>query len=102
MYTRPSNKIISRWLVLFSIIIYLFFTAVYELFELSTPVAEVTAGYHIYFMPAAYAGNIIFLINLTFIVYGIIQLLPSQRNYTIYDKLSLPFILLNVLACLWT
>jgi hypothetical protein len=40
-------------------------------------------------------------IYITFIVYGIIQLLPSQRNYSIYDQLSLPLILLNILIIFW-
>ncbi|RYD55414.1 MAG: hypothetical protein EOP56_16015 [Sphingobacteriales bacterium] len=64
-------------------------------------VSEVTYRYDSLFTPAGYAFSIWGVIYASFLIYSIAQLLPVHKNDVIYDKLSLPFILVNLLCVTW-
>lgn len=64
-------------------------------------IQQVTYRYDSLFTPAGYAFAIWGVIYLSFIVYGIYQLLPSQRSENVYDRVALPLILVNVLSSVW-
>jgi len=62
---------------------------------------EVSEMYPSLFTPSGYAFSIWGIIYISFLVYGVIQLLPSNRNIHLYDRLSVPLILVNFFASLW-
>lgn len=64
-------------------------------------VGQESARFFNYFSPAPYAFSIWGLIYLAFLLYGVIQLLPSQCHKAIYDQLAAPLLLANVLASVW-
>lgn len=64
-------------------------------------IEEVSRRHDSLFVPAGYAFSIWALIYASFILYAIIQLLPAQKNKTIYDHLAIPVILINLLGMLW-
>lgn len=90
-----------RWLVLFVIAGNIFFNYAYNnLFGLRSN-AEVSATYPSLFTPAGYAFAIWGLIYLAFIIYAVIQLLPSNKNIRLYDRLAVPVIMVHTLASVW-
>ena len=90
-----------RWLTLASILLNVIFSGIYDRITDVPSIAEVTGYFPTYFTPSSYAFTIWLVIYLAFIVYGIIQVLPSQRNHTIYGKLSIPLIAVNFLQVAW-
>lgn len=64
-------------------------------------IGEVSDQYANLFTPASYAFSIWGLIYLSFIIFAIYQLLPSQRSVPVYDRLSKPFAFANFLGSLW-
>lgn len=90
-----------RWLVLISIIANIFFNYAYNnVFGLRSN-ADVSDMYDSLFTPAGYAFSIWGIIYISFFFYGVIQLLPSNRNIHLYDRLSVPVILVNFFASVW-
>lgn len=91
-----------RWLALLAILANVVFNAVYTAIKPGNPtIAEVTYQYGSLFMPAGYAFSIWGLIYLSFIVYGIAQLVPKVKHNVTYNKLALPMLLTNVLSIVW-
>jgi translocator protein len=90
-----------RLLALIVILANIFFNYAYNnIFGLRSN-AEVSDMYSSLFTPAGYAFSIWGLIYLAFIVYGVIQLLPANRNIHLYDRLAIPVILVNFFASVW-
>jgi benzodiazapine receptor len=90
-----------RWLAFISILLNVIFNGIYSRVLNVPSIGDVTSNYPTYFSPASYAFSIWFVIYSAFIVYGIIQLLPSQRNHTIYGQLSIGVITTNLLFMAW-
>ncbi len=98
---HTSQGMTLRWFALTSILLNVIFNGIYMRVLQTPSIAEVTGNFPTYFTPAPFAFIIWPVIYAAFIVYGIIQLLPSQRSYTIYRQLSLPTIAVNLLQMLW-
>lgn len=64
-------------------------------------ISEITHKYSSLFTPADYAFSIWGMIYISFIAYGIYQLLPSQRGEILFDHLAKPFVVSNMLAMVW-
>lgn len=91
-----------RWAGLFATLVNIAFNYLYNrLPSTGTGIDEVTDSYNSLFTPAGYAFSIWGLIYLSFITYAICQLLPWQKSDRLYDKLSIPFVLVNMLSMLW-
>ena len=98
---RPGSHRVLRWTALISIILNVIFNGVYDRLMSVPTIGEITSNHPTYFTPANFAFGIWGLIYMAFIVYGIVQLLPSQRNHTIYGQLSVMVIALNILLAVW-
>ncbi len=61
----------------------------------------VTDQYSTLFVPASYAFAVWGLIYLAHVIYCIVQLLPSQKYFAVYDKLNGTFIMVNLLSIAW-
>jgi hypothetical protein len=91
-----------RWTGLIATIINIAFNYLYSrLPSLGSPIDIVSSKYDSLFTPAGYAFSIWGVIYASFLIYSVCQLLPVHRNDTVYDRLSLPFILLNLLCITW-
>jgi hypothetical protein len=62
---------------------------------------EVSGKHPTLITPAGYAFSIWGIIYLSFIVYAIYQLLPSQRNKQVYKYLARPLIATSILSIAW-
>lgn len=91
-----------RWVTLVAILFNVSFNFISErLYTFGENIKEVTEKYNSLFTPAGYAFSIWGVIYLSFIAYGIYQLMPSQRHIKLHDELSLPLIFSNVLTSVW-
>lgn len=91
-----------RWFTLLSVLINVVMsTAIDRLGLGGESMAVVTSRYDSLFVPAGYAFSIWGLIYITFIIYAILQLMPAQKDKTIYDHLAVPVILINLLGLCW-
>ena len=64
-------------------------------------IGEVSDQYPTLFTPAGYAFSIWGIIYLGLIIYSIVQLLPSQRKYRVYDRLAMPLLATSLLSIAW-
>ncbi|UPT66495.1 MAG: hypothetical protein M0D57_18870 [Sphingobacteriales bacterium JAD_PAG50586_3] len=91
-----------RWLALIAIVTNIAFNYLYPLLNPANPtIAQVSNKYNSLFMPAGYAFSIWGLIYLSFIVYGIVQLVPKSKFNVTYDRLAVPMVIVNALGSLW-
>ncbi len=67
----------------------------------ASSIPEVTYRYRSLFVPAGYAFSIWGVIYLSFIIYAIYQVLRRTRRDMLYDKIAIPFMMVNVLGGLW-
>lgn len=88
----------SRWMVLLAILLNIAYNAVYTTLGNLPSIKLVTEQYSSLFTPAGYAFSIWGIIYLSFIVYGIFQLI---KNDEVYDRLAIPMIIANLLSILW-
>lgn len=97
---KPNTNL--RIIVLVFVILNLLFNYVYPYlgFNLHTQ-EDMSAKYYNLFQPAPYTFSIWGLIYLSFIIYSIFQLLPSQQYYSVYDRIGVFFILINLLCSVW-
>ena len=91
----------KRWLVLIATLANIVFNGIYTKLTTLPPINIISDKYSNLFTPAGYAFAIWGIIYLSFIVYAIYQLLSKQRRNTTYDRLAIPFILINLLGSLW-
>ncbi len=90
-----------RWVALIVALINIAFNSILDNFTSIPSIKDLAYHYNNLFIPASYAFAIWGLIYLLYIVYCIIQLLPSQINKTGYDNLNIPFIIINLLGIVW-
>ena len=90
-----------RWIALLSILLNVAFNGLYITLFPGLNIQEVSRSYHDLFTPAGYVFSIWGVIYLSFIIYGIVQLLPSNMKYRIYDRLAIPLIFSNILGSTW-
>jgi hypothetical protein len=91
-----------RWLALLSVLISIFFVYLSQGMMASLPtIAEVSQKYPTMFSPAGYAFSIWGAIYLSMLIYAIYQVLPSQRDEILFDRLAKPLIVVNLLAVAW-
>jgi len=81
-----------RWLVFLSTIINITFNYVADITYPNT-ITAISHKYESLFVPAGYAFSIWIVIYLAQIIYGIFQLIPSNRQQPIYDVLAWPLII---------
>jgi benzodiazapine receptor len=100
---KPQAKINAvRWFVLVIVILNIIFNYTYEyLLPNALSLKEVSRMYTTMFAPAGYVFSIWGLIYISFLVYACWQLLPSTREYAIYDLLASPMIAVNLLGMMW-
>jgi translocator protein len=97
----PKN-LYMRWLALLAILANIAFNALYTAVAPGgATIAQITYQYSSLFTPAGYAFSIWGIIYLSFIVYGIAQLVPKVKHNVTYNKLALPMVLTNVLSIVW-
>jgi hypothetical protein len=93
---------LTRWITLLIIVINISFNYILDLIDTTAkPINVVSAKYNSLFVPAGYAFSIWGIIYLASLAYGIVQLLPRQRNNMVYNRLNPVFILLNTAGMLW-
>jgi hypothetical protein len=92
----------ARWFVLILSLINPFFNYILDALPFGgDSMTTVTDRYEILFRPAGYAFAIWGLIYLSFIIYAIYQLMPSQRHSKLYDKVAPAFIISNLFGMAW-
>jgi len=90
-----------RWTVLFTIILNVVFSYFSNLLPQGKTMQEISHQYPTLFTPAPFTFSIWGLIYAVFIVYGIAQLLPSERGKWIYDHLAQPVLFIQAMGILW-
>ncbi|CAN5534557.1 tryptophan-rich sensory protein [soil metagenome] len=90
-----------RCLTLGVVIANIVFNGVYAQLFKGPDIQQVSRSFHDLFTPAGYVFSIWGLIYLSFMIYGVVSLMPSQRRDTVYDRLSIPLMLANVFGSLW-
>jgi hypothetical protein len=91
-----------RWLTLFVVLLNVVVSSITDRLGIGgESIATVTRQYDSLFVPAGYAFSIWGLIYLSFVIYSIVQLLPSQKYKPIYEQLDGPVMWVNILGLLW-
>jgi benzodiazapine receptor len=94
-YRRPQ-----RWLTLLAILASAAFYYVYPIINDSPGVVEVTDSYVTFLTPASFTFSVWTFIYFALIMYGVMQLIPSQQRYSIYNKLNGPTTWVSLLGAL--
>ena len=74
---------------------------VYAEWASSTTSREVSDTYANLFTPAQYATSFCALVVASFLTFCVASLLPSQRDNSVYDRLAVPLVGINVAATAW-
>ncbi len=90
-----------RWLTAVVVFLNVAFSYASERILPGDPTRTISERYETLFTPAPYTFSVWGLIYGSFIVYAIVQLLPSQRTTGFYDRMSLPLLTANVLSAVW-
>lgn len=97
-----TNSRLWRWITLVAVLLNVAFNNFYEYLPIGgKTIVQITNEYPALFTPAGYAFAIWGVIYLSFIIYSIYQLLPSQSDVHFYDRLTIPFTLANLLGSIW-
>jgi hypothetical protein len=97
-----TQKTLLRWTALFTVLLNILLNYYSNINPLNgKTIGEVSNGYDSLFTPAGYAFSIWGLIYLSFMIYVVVQLLPSQKSKEVYDHLSIPLILTSLLSIAW-
>lgn len=97
-----KNRMLWRWISLTSVIISFAFNYISLSLNIGIgTISEITSIYRNYCTPAGYTFSIWGLIYTCFLTYAIYQLLPSQRQERLYDRIIIPFIFINILSIIW-
>jgi len=89
-----------RWIVLVIVFLNIAFNYLSDYLP-GKSITEITHQYNSLFTPAEYAFSIWGVINISFIIYAIYQVLPSQRTKILFDHLAKPFVFSNILGMTW-
>lgn len=91
-----------RWIALMAVLANIVFNYVIDVISVSgKSMRELTDQYPSLFTPAGYAFSIWGLIYLAQLTYVVVQVLPSQRQVSLYDYLAKPLTLSSMLGILW-
>lgn len=100
--SNEKKKLFFRWLVLTVILVNVAFNYAYTALGAGDKtVKEVSDIYKNLFTPAPYAFSIWGLIYLSFIGYGIFQVLPKTIDKILYNRLVGPMVFANLLGICW-
>lgn len=90
-----------RWLTTVVVVLNVAFSYASERILPGDSTRTLSARYETAFTPAPYTFSVWGLIYGAFLVYAVVQLLPSERKATFYDRMALPLLTANVLAAVW-
>ncbi len=90
-----------RWSVLIIVAFHILYVNFFSLIFKENSIPQITDKYKSLFVPAPYTFSIWILIYLALIVYSIYQLLPSQRENSLYDDIALPLMISLTLGMWW-
>ena len=96
-----NSDIPLRWVTLVITLINIGFSYMLDVFTDIPSIKNLTYQYKTLFVPASYAFAIWGVIYLAYIIYCVVQLLPSQKNKSGYDQLNIPFLIVNLLGIVW-
>lgn len=96
-----KTKVLLRWFVLAVIVLHVVYVNIYDFIVSENTIPEITQKYKSLFVPAGYTFSIWILIYVALIIYGVYQLLPSQRHKSIYNEVALPLMISMVLGIWW-
>lgn len=98
---KTKGDIPLRWVALLVTLINIAFDYILTAFTDIPSIKDLTFQYRPLFVPASYAFAIWGIIYLGYIIYSVVQLLPSQQYKTGYDNLNIPFLIVNILGIVW-
>jgi translocator protein len=96
-----NKSLIIRWITLIVILLNIAFNWLYTSISTGPNIQEVSRSFEDLFTPAGYVFSIWGLIYISFVVYGVVQLLPANRKIAVYDRLSIPLMVANILGSSW-
>lgn len=97
-----KKQISLHWLVLLSVAVNIFFNVLSSMGKINGQTnGEISHQNNTSFTPADFTFGIWSIIYVAYIVYAIVQALPSQREKPVYRELALPFIAVNLLSVVW-
>ena len=100
MRRRPQPDRTWRWIAFVAVLLNVAVNYLADYLP-GQSIAVITHNYASLFTPADYAFSIWGVIYFSFIIYAIFQLLPSQRNEILFDHLTKPFVISNLLGIVW-
>lgn len=102
MMSGNKKQISLHWLVLLSVAVNIFFNVLSSMRKINGQTnGEISHQNNTPFTPADFTFSIWSVIYLAYIIYAIVQALPSQRGKPIFRELALPFIAVNLLSVVW-
>lgn len=102
MDTKQTQPILWRWVTLVAVLVNVFFNYYLNAKPISgKTIGDVSNQYPTLITPAGYAFSIWGIIYLSFIIYAIVQVLPSQQRRQVYNQLTWPLIATSILSITW-
>jgi len=98
---KDKSKSLLRWFVLIVIGLHVLYNELYDVLFPGKSIASVSDKYKSLSTPAGYTFSIWGLIYIALIVYGIYQLMPSQRDKEVYNKAAFPLMISLLLGIWW-
>lgn len=92
---------VIRWFVLVVVTLHILYVNLFNQLVKENTIIQVTAKYKSLFVPAPYTFSIWIFIYLILIIYSIYQLLPKQREESIYTEIALPLMISLTLGIWW-
>ena len=90
-----------RWLVLIVIIVHVLYSNLYDLIIPGNTIVSITEEYRNFFIPAGYTYLIWIVVHAALLIYGVYQLLPSQKDNMLFNIVSLPLMISVTLNIWW-
>lgn len=98
---NPETRRTLRWTALVSIVLFVVLSNIMDYFTYPETITVISDRYYSMFTPDGYTFSIWGLIYLSWVFYGVYQLLPGERDVEAYDWLSIPVIASSLLGILW-
>jgi len=98
---NPETRRTLRWTALVSIVLFVGLSNTMDYFTYPETITVISNRYYTLFTPDGYTFSIWGLIYLSWVFYGVYQLLPGERDVEAYDYLSVPVIISSVLGIVW-
>jgi benzodiazapine receptor len=98
---QPNQQSGSRWFAFLAILGNIIFSYASYMTPQGRPINKLDLEYYNLFTPAGYTFSIWAIIFLSFTVYAVVQFFPGQSHKWIYDNLSRPLIIANLLCMGW-